>query len=99
VQVVVATITNDSDDYAREVGHALGKAGIRYELDLGSDKIGYKVREHSLAKVPRIVAVGKREAELGTVSVRRLGEQKQETLALDEALALFVGESRPPDHA
>ena len=70
---------------------ALAAAGIRYELDLGSDKIGYKVREHSLAKVPRIVAVGAREAELGTVSVRRLGEQKQETLALDEAVALFVG--------
>ncbi len=77
VQVVVATITNDTDDYAREVGRALGAAGIRYELDLGSDKIGYKVRQHSLAKVPLIVAVGKREAELGTVSVRRLGEPKQ----------------------
>ena len=66
VQVVVATITNDFDDYAREVGRALDKAGIRYELDLGSDKIGYKVRQHSLAKVPRIAAVGAREAELGT---------------------------------
>jgi threonyl-tRNA synthetase len=99
VQVVVATITNDSDDYAREVGRALGKAGIRYELDLGSEKIGYKVRQHSLAKVPRIAAVGAREAELGTVSVRRLGEHKQESLALDEALALFVEQSRPPDLA
>ncbi|MDF2782486.1 MAG: thrS, partial [Geminicoccaceae bacterium] len=78
VQVVVATITNESDDYARAVGRALAEAGIRHELDLGSDKIGYKVRQHSLAKVPRIVAVGAREAELGTVSVRRLGEQKQE---------------------
>jgi threonyl-tRNA synthetase len=99
VQVVVATITNDSDDYARAVGRALAQAGIRHELDLGSDKIGYKVRQHSLAKVPRIVAVGAREAELGTVSVRRLGEQKQETLALDEAMALFVEESRLPDLA
>jgi threonyl-tRNA synthetase len=99
VQVVVATITNDSDDYARAVGRALAQAGIRHELDLGSDKIGYKVRQHSLAKVPRIVAVGAREAELGTVSVRRLGEQKQETLALDEAMAVFVEESRPPDLA
>ncbi|MCE3246674.1 MAG: thrS [Geminicoccaceae bacterium] len=99
VQVVVATITNESDDYARAVGRALAEAGIRHELDLGSDKIGYKVRQHSLAKVPRIVAVGAREAELGTVSVRRLGEQKQETLALDEAMALFVEESRPPDLA
>ncbi len=99
VQVVVATITNDSDDYARKVGLALGEAGIRHELDLGSDKIGYKVREHSLAKVPLIVAVGKREAELGTVSVRRLGEQKQESLALEEAVAIFVVEARPPDLA
>ncbi len=99
VQVVVATITNDSDDYARKVGLALGEAGIRYELDLGSDKIGYKVREHSLAKVPLIVAVGKREAELDTVSVRRLGGEKQESLALDEAVAIFVKEARPPDLA
>ncbi len=99
VQVVVATITNDSDDYARKVGEALSAAGIRYELDLGSDKIGYKVRQHSLAKVPRIVAVGAREAELGTVSVRRLGEQRQESLALDEAVTIFTDEARPPDLA
>jgi threonyl-tRNA synthetase len=99
VQVVVATITNDSDGYARTVGEALGAAGIRYELDLGSDKIGYKVRHHSLAKVPLIVAVGKREAELGTVSVRRLGEPTQESLALDEAVTIFVEEARPPDLA
>jgi threonyl-tRNA synthetase len=99
VQAVVATITNDSDDYARKVGDRLARAGIRYEFDLGSDKIGYKVRQHSLAKVPWIVAVGGREAELGTVSLRRLGQQQQESLALDEAVALFVGESRPPDLA
>jgi len=99
VQVVVATITNESDDYAREVGRALKKAGIRYELDLGSDKIGYKVRQHSLAKVPLIVAVGRQEAEHRTVSVRRLGGQGQESLALDEAVAVFVEESRPPDLA
>jgi threonyl-tRNA synthetase len=99
VQVVVATITNESDDYAREVGRALGRAGVRYELDLGSEKIGYKVRQHSLAKVPLIVAVGRQEAERGTVSVRRLGEQGQESLALDEAVAVFVDESRPPDLA
>ena len=83
VQAVVATITNDSDDYAREVGAALAAAGIRHELDLRSDKIGYKVREHSLAKVPLILAVGRREAEQRTVSVRRLGSERQETLALD----------------
>jgi threonyl-tRNA synthetase len=99
VQVVVATITNDSDDYARSVGTALAAAGIRFELDLGSDKIGYKVRQHSLAKVPVILAVGQREAERGTVSVRRLGEQRQQSLALDEAVTIFIGEVRPPDLA
>ena len=75
------------------------RPGIRHELDLGSDKIGYKVRQHSLAKVPLILAVGQREAEQRTVSVRRLGQQAQETLALDQAVALFVAEARPPDLA
>jgi len=96
-QAVVATITNEADDYARSVGEALARAGLRYELDLRSDKIGYKVREHSLAKVPLLLAVGKREAEQGTVSLRRLGDARQETLAVDEAVALFVDEARPPD--
>jgi threonyl-tRNA synthetase len=99
VQAVVATITNESDDYAREVGAALAAAGIRHELDLRSDKIGYKVREHSLAKVPLILAVGRREAEQRTVAVRRLGSGGQESLALEQAMALFVGEVRPPDLA
>jgi threonyl-tRNA synthetase len=96
---VVATITNDSDDYAREVGAALAVAGIRHELDLRSDKIGYKVREHSLVKVPLILAVGRREAEQRAISVRRLGSERQETLALTEAVALFVAEVCPPDLA
>ena len=99
VQAVVATITNDADGYGREVGEALAAAGIRHEIDLGSDKIGYKVRQHSLAKVPLILAVGQREAEQRTVSVRRLGQQAQETLALDQAVALFVAQVRPPDLA
>ena len=99
VQAVVATITNDSDEYAREVGATLSAAGIRHELDLKSDKIGYKVREHSLAKVPLILAVGRREAEQRTVSVRRLGSERQEILALDEAVALFIEGVRPPDLA
>jgi threonyl-tRNA synthetase len=99
VQAVVATITNDADAYARKVGEALGRAGLRHELDLRSDKIGYKVREHSLAKVPLILAVGRREGEERTVSVRRLGEARQESLALDRAVALFVDEARPPDLA
>jgi threonyl-tRNA synthetase len=99
VQAVVATITNDSNDYAREVAAALAGAGIRHELDLRSDKIGYKVREHSLAKVPLILAVGRREAEERTVAVRRLGGGSQESLALEQAVALFVAEVRPPDLA
>jgi threonyl-tRNA synthetase len=99
VQAVVASITNDADGYGREVGEALAKAGIRHELDLGSDKIGYKVRQHSLAKVPLILAVGQREAEQRTVSARRLGQQAQETLALDQAVALCVAQARPPDLA
>jgi threonyl-tRNA synthetase len=99
VQAVVATITNESDDYAREVGAALAAAAIRHELDLRSDKISYKVREHSLAKVPLILAVGRREVEQRTVAVRRLGSDRQETLALEKAVALFVGEVRPPDLA
>ncbi len=97
VQVVVATITNDADDYARIVGDVLDRAGLRCEVDLGSDKIGYKVRQHSLAKVPILLAVGRREAEQRTVSVRRLGDTRQESLALDEAVALFVQEARAPD--
>jgi threonyl-tRNA synthetase len=99
VQVVVATITNDSDAYARQVGASLAAAGLRHELDLRSDKIGYKVREHSLAKVPLILAVGKREAEDRTVMARRLGQQRQESLALEHAVALFSVEARPPDRA
>ncbi len=99
VQIVVATITNDADGYAKEVGAALAAAGLRHELDLRSDKIGYKVREHALAKVPILLAVGQREGEQRTVSIRRLGEQRQENLALAEAVALFVKESRAPDLA
>jgi threonyl-tRNA synthetase len=81
------------------VGAALAAAGIRHELDLRSDKIGYKVREHSLAKVPLILAVGRREAEQRTVSMRRLGSERQESLALDEAVALIRRGVRPPDLA
>ena len=80
VQVVVATITNDADDYAREVAHALRAAGLRVELDLRNEKISYKVREHSLAKVPVILAVGRREAEERTVAVRRLGAKRKNRL-------------------
>ncbi|MFO1189567.1 MAG: threonine--tRNA ligase [Alphaproteobacteria bacterium] len=96
VQVVVATITNDADDYASSVAAKLRAAGLRAELDIRNEKIGYKVREHSLAKVPLILALGKREAEDGTVALRRLGSQAQESLALDEMVARLTHEARPP---
>jgi threonyl-tRNA synthetase len=97
VQVVVATITNEADAYARIVGEALARAGLRHQLDLRPDKIGYKVREHSLAKVPALLAVGRAEEEGRTVSIRRLGDRRQETLALDEAVAVLLDDARPPD--
>ncbi|BAU91036.1 threonyl-tRNA synthetase [Methylorubrum populi] len=97
VQVVVATITSDADDYARDVIRVLERAGLRVEGDLRNEKINYKVREHSLAKVPVLLALGRREAEERTVSVRRLGSQKTTTLPLDAALAAFVEEATSPD--
>ncbi len=86
VQAVVATITSDGDSYAREVTSHLVAHGLRVETDLRNEKIGYKVREHSLAKVPVLLVVGKREAKEGTVSLRRLGKEGSETLSLREAL-------------
>ncbi len=97
VQAVVATIVSDADDYAEEVLDALVKAGLRAEADLRNEKINYKVREHSLAKVPVLLVVGKREAEERTVSVRRLGSQEQQVMKLDAAIKLLVGEAVPPD--
>ncbi len=97
VQAVVATITNDADEYAAEVHRALVEAGIRAELDTRPEKINYKVREHSHAKVPVMLVVGAREAEAGTVAIRRLGGKDQEILALDDALPTLKAESRPPD--
>ncbi|WGF88169.1 threonine--tRNA ligase [Marinivivus vitaminiproducens] len=96
VQVVVATIVNDADAYALNVAEALRRAGLRVETDLRSDKIGYKVREHTLAKVPLLLAVGKREAEDGTVSLRRLAGGAQEVLALDRAVPHIRDEATPP---
>ncbi len=95
-QVVVATITQDGDGYAREVGEALKAAGLRVELDLRNEKINYKVREHSLAKVPVILAIGRKEAENRTVAMRRLGGSAQEILALDEAVATLGREAAMP---
>ncbi len=97
VQVVVATIVSDADDYAHSVVAALRKAGIRVETDLRNEKINYKVREHSLAKVPVLFVVGKREADEATVAIRRLGSQGQEMLSLDEAVARLAVEARAPD--
>ncbi len=97
VQVVVATITGEADAYARTVVRALDRAGLRVEADLRNEKINYKVREHSLAKVPVILALGRREAEEGTVSVRRLGSQQTRTLSLAEAVAAFAEEAASPD--
>ncbi len=97
LQIVVCTITQDADDYARELAAAARKKGLRVEVDLRNEKIGYKVREHSLAKVPVLFAVGKREAEERTVSIRRLGSQGQASMSLDEALATLAGEAVAPD--
>jgi threonyl-tRNA synthetase len=98
VQVVVATIVSDADCYAREVAAALAARGLRVETDLRNEKINYKVREHSLAKVPLLLVVGKREAEERTVALRRLGsEERQLVLGLEQALADIAAEAVPPD--
>ena len=96
LQVVVATVTGDSDDYARRVHGALKEAGLAAEMDLRNEKINYKIREHSLAKVPAILVVGKRESLQETVAIRRLGGKPQEILALAEATARLKKEARGP---
>ena len=98
VQAVVATIVSDADDYAKTVVAKLKAAGLRAEADLRNEKINYKVREHSLAKVPLLLVIGKREAEEGTVAIRRLGsDEHQKVMALDEAIAMMASEAVPPD--
>ena len=97
VQAVVATIVSDADGYAEDAAAKLAAAGIRVETDLRNEKINYKVREHSVAKVPVLLVVGKREAEEGKVAVRRLGSQAQEVMTLDEAIAMLRDEATPPD--
>ena len=99
VQCVVAPITEVANDYAQEVADKFKAAGMRVETDMRNEKIGYKVREHSVAKVPFIIAVGGREAESQTIALRRLGSDKQETLSLDDALAQLGQEILPPDLA
>jgi threonyl-tRNA synthetase len=97
LQAVVATITDDANDYARQVVAAARRAGLWVEEDLRNEKINYKVREHSLAKVPVLLVVGKKEAAERTVSIRRLGKEGQQVIALDKALAMLADEAVPPD--
>ena len=97
LQAVVATITSDADDYARETIAAARKLGLRVDGDLRNEKINYKVREHSLAKVPALLVIGKKEATERTVSIRRLGSEGQQVMALDAALSALAAEAVPPD--
>jgi len=97
VQAVVATITSDADGYAHEAIAAARRLGLRVEADLRNEKINYKVREHSLAKVPVLLVVGKKEASERTVSIRRLGSEKQTSMSLDAALAMLRDEAIAPD--
>jgi len=96
VQAVIATITSEADGYAAEVGRICTAAGLRVEVDSANEKINYKVREHSLAKVPVMLVVGKREAEQRNVAMRRLGGKEQEILALDDAIARLAAEAAIP---
>lgn len=95
VQAMVAPIVSDADAYANEVCAALKNAGLRAEADLRNEKINYKIREHSHQKIPVIAVVGRKEAEQRTVTLRRLGSERQETLALADAVARLEGENRP----
>nr|CAD6415494.1 threonine--tRNA ligase [Rhizobium sp. Q54] len=97
VQAVVATITSDADDYGREVAEALRGAGMVVETDFRNEKINYKIREHSVTKVPVIIVCGKKEAEERSVNIRRLGSQAQTAMPLDEAVAALQLEATPPD--
>ena len=97
VQAVVATITSDADGYAQEALALARRAGLRAEGDLRNEKINYKVREHSLAKVPVLLVVGKKESAERLVSIRRLGSEGQQVMPLDRALAMLTEEALPPD--
>jgi threonyl-tRNA synthetase len=97
VQARVCTITSDADSYARDLVHAATRDGLRVDADLRNEKITYKVREHSLAKIPLLLVVGKKEAAERTVSIRRLGSPEQKSMAWEDALAMLRAESEPPD--
>jgi threonyl-tRNA synthetase len=96
-QAMVCTITSDADNYAQELVQAGGRAGLRFEADLANEKINYKVREHSLAKIPVLLVVGKKEANERTVSIRRLGSPDQKSMPWEDALAMLKAEAVPPD--
>ena len=96
-QVVVASIVSDADPFVHEVVAALRKAGVRAEADTRNEKINYKVREHSVGKIPVILAIGMKEVEDRTISVRRLGETKTETMTLDAIIAQLTAEALAPD--
>ena len=98
-QVVVASIVSDADGYVNEVVAALRAAGVRAEADVRNEKINYKIREHSVGKVPVILAIGQREVEDRTVTIRRLGEKTTHAAGLDETVATLAAESLPPDLA
>ena len=97
VQAVVATIVSDADGYAKAVADKLEAAGLRVETDLRNEKINYKVREHSLAKVPHLLVVGMREAEEGKVAIRTLGQEGQRIMSVEDAIAMLRDEATPPD--
>ncbi len=97
VQIMIATITQDADDYAREAADTLKRAGLRVELDLRNEKVGYKIREHSLTKIPVIAVVGRKEAEQRTLALRRFGGDTQDVVGLEEALRTLSLEALPPD--
>ncbi|PZO34791.1 MAG: threonine--tRNA ligase [Alphaproteobacteria bacterium] len=97
VQAVVATITSDADDYALDVAARFKAAGLRVETDLRNEKVGYKVREHSVGKVPVIAVVGRNEAAEGQVAIRRLGSQAQTVVTVEEAIRILTEEATPPD--
>jgi threonyl-tRNA synthetase len=99
LQVVVCTITQEADDYAAEMMATARKRGLKVDGDLRNEKINYKVREHSLAKVPVLMVVGRKEAAERTVSIRRLGSQAQVSMSFDEALRTLSQEATPPDIA
>jgi threonyl-tRNA synthetase len=97
LQVVVATITDEAEEYASEVEKELKAAGLHVQTDFRNEKINYKVREHSVSKVPVIIVCGRREAEERTVNIRRLGSRDQTSMTLDEALESLKLEATPPD--